>query len=466
MKVTSIIKTTVNEKVLVRVRFRLTDGRGIDLFHRSEIFVDSRYWDTTRECYRSIRSCPYTDEEKLELENKISDRKRLMKDVYLSVKDKENLTSKLFNELVICSVVYGCEKSVNMDLLVNLLSYYVKEKKFSKSREKNIHSMMNSIVRFEKYNSFIQNKEVKILMLDVDRKLLRDYRQFLHDETTYIEKYPSLYPDKTMNSRFKERSVNYVEDTLTRLRSFWNWCMDEGFVSNNPFHKFVIEQPVYNEPIVLTPEETKILYHSTIEDPKLDLVRDIFLFSSNVGCRFSELDRMNKSANLFEEIDNDGVKIKGIVYHQTKGLRKRIIKVKTPLNDVALEIVNKYHFLTPRILPKISNSKFNSELKRLFNTIGLTRLVLIFDTRTGKEELISLSTLVSSHMARRTFISRSVNSGFDKPVYTSMTGHKLNTPHLDRYISVDMTIKKTLVDIISPTKIERPNVEYFRSIGS
>jgi hypothetical protein len=98
--------------------------------------------------------------------------------------------------------------------------------------------------------------------------------------------------------------------------------------------------------------------------------------------------------------------------------------------------------------------------------IEITPLVFIFDTRTGKEDLVSLSTLVSSHMARRTFISRSVNPGFDKPVYTSMTGHKLNTPHLDRYISVDMTIKKTLVDSISPAKRERPSVEYFRSIGS
>jgi len=465
MNVKCIIKTSVNEKVLVRVRFRLTEGRGVDLFHRSEIFVDSRYWDFSRECYRSVKSCPYTDEEKLEIENRISDRKKLIKEVYLSLKDKENLTSKLFNELVNHSVVYGCEKSVNMDLLVNLLSYYIKEKRFSKSREKNIYSMRNSLIRFERFLSYQEDKDVKILMTDVNRKLLRDYRQFLHQELTYIEKYPLLYPDKKMNSRFRERSVNYVEDTLTRLRSFWNWCLDEGFVSYNPFHKFMIEQPVYNEPIVLTPEETNILYYSVVDDPKLDLVRDIFLFSSNVGCRFSELDRMTKSVNLFEETDNEGVKIKGIVYHQTKGLRKRIVKVRTPLNDVALEIVNKYHFLTPRILPKISNSKFNSELKRLFQTIGLNRMVLIFDTRTGREELVSLSSLVSSHMARRTFISRSVNSGFDKPVYTSMTGHKLNTPHLDRYISVDMTIKKTLVDSISPRKTVRPSVKYCQSIG-
>ncbi len=47
----------------------------------------------------------------------------------------------------------------------------------------------------------------------------------------------------------------------------------------------------------------------------------------------------------------------------------------------------------------------------------------------------------------------------------SMTGHKLNTPHLDRYISVDITIKKTLVYGISPQKTGDSGVGYFRAIG-
>ena len=47
-------------------------------------------------------------------------------------------------------------------------------------------------------------------------------------------------------------------------------------------------------------------------------------------------------------------------------------------------------------------------------------------------------------------ISAVVNSGVDKAIYTKMSGHKINTPHLSRYIEVSNETKKNVVDSICP----------------
>ena len=48
------------------------------------------------------------------------------------------------------------------------------------------------------------------------------------------------------------------------------------------------------------------------------------------------------------------------------------------------------------------------------------------------------------------FLSAVVNSGVDKAIYTKMSGHKINTPHLSRYIEVSNETKKNVVDSICP----------------
>lgn len=65
---------------------------------------------------------------------------------------------------------------------------------------------------------------------------------------------------------------------------------------------------------------------------------------------------------------------------------------------------------------------------------------------TGEYERLPLYMLASAQLARRTFLSLAVNSGADKAVYTSITGHKINTPHLDRYIYVAATKKLDILD--------------------
>lgn len=100
MNVKLIIKTTDAKKTMVKVRFRLLDGRRNDLFIKSDIKVDIRFWDFERECYKNIKACPYTLAGQTQIKNLIANHKMLIEKVYLKLKHKEDLTSKYMNECV------------------------------------------------------------------------------------------------------------------------------------------------------------------------------------------------------------------------------------------------------------------------------------------------------------------------------------------------------------------------------
>jgi len=444
MNINLIVKTTDLKKTKVKVRFRLIDGRHNDLWVKSEINVDIRFWDEERECYKNIKACPYTMTEQKAFKDKIANRKMLIEEIYLQVKDNGKLTSKKFNEYVNATLKFGSASALNVDLLSVQMHEYIKDKRFAKSRAKSTTTNINTVLRYERYKSLLTGIEFKTLLSDVNLHWLKDFKEFIENEMDIIQNYPELYQDKKIVRSLSVRCDNYVNEVLTRLRSFWNWALAEEKVSHNPFARFEIEQPVNGDPIVLTRNELLSIYHTDVKDECLAKVKSVFLLCSFVGCRISELDRMTKANNLIEKEEN-GVKIKCLEYYQTKGARKRVFKITTPLNHIAQEMINNYYFTTDRIMPKINLSAYNENLKILFETIGLTRDELLFDRRTGQEKRVPISQLVSSHMGRRNLLSMAANSGADKSVYTAITGHKINTPHLNRYIKIETSTKKDLL---------------------
>ncbi|MDD3321127.1 MAG: hypothetical protein PHS59_06765 [Paludibacter sp.] len=97
---------------------------------------------------------------------------------------------------------------------------------------------------------------------------------------------------------------------------------------------------------------------------------------------------------------------------------------------------------------------------------GLKKEVLIYDRRTGEERIETLDTLVTAHMGRRNFLSAVANSGADKAIYTKMSGHQINTVHLERYIYATNESKKEVVDRICPVIEDKYEFNYFqRSIS-
>lgn len=74
--VTAFIRVSRKRIDRANVRFRLRDGRGVQLFHASELEIDPTNWDATRQ---EIKAKVLYDAEKRAAFNKaVADRKNMM----------------------------------------------------------------------------------------------------------------------------------------------------------------------------------------------------------------------------------------------------------------------------------------------------------------------------------------------------------------------------------------------------
>ena len=81
-----------NKKVkTANVRFRLSDGRDIQLFHKSELEIEPFAWDKGTQMVKA--KVVYDSVKRKEFDQAVSDRAFLIKDIYMEVDDKSNLTS-------------------------------------------------------------------------------------------------------------------------------------------------------------------------------------------------------------------------------------------------------------------------------------------------------------------------------------------------------------------------------------
>ena len=157
MVISTKVETTCRKKTMVNVRFRLIDGRHAELWVKSEIKVDIRFWDNENECYRNVKASPYTLTEQKIAKDAVALRKMKIEEVYLKLKDKNiRLTSKIFNEYVEKFIKYGSFEELKVNVLTDQLGRYIIDRRFGKTKVKAINTLINSIKRYERYVSHIK----------------------------------------------------------------------------------------------------------------------------------------------------------------------------------------------------------------------------------------------------------------------------------------------------------------------
>jgi integrase len=110
-----------------------------------------------------------------------------------------------------------------------------------------------------------------------------------------------------------------------------------------------------------------------------------------------------------------------------------------------MHILEKYDYN----LPMIANQKHNNYIKDVFKAAGFTHTVQKVTTR-GKEvirEDMSFYKRVSSHTARRTFITMMKREGKSDKLISKITGHR-DMKTLNSYYQVDSDEKKEAVDAV------------------
>ena len=280
---------------------------------------------------------------------------------------------------------------------------YIKEAKVSPARRKQIKVTMNHLKSFDN----------KLTFETVNKDKLRKFEKYLQTDK----------PPKSKNT---------ITGQLKKFRAFWNWAKKEITNLPYPFEGYAMDAELYGDPIFLTKAEMDILYKAELPEERLKRIRDIFILQCLIGCRVGDL----------IELTTNNV-VNGSVYFVPRKTRdNKEVTVSIPLLPRAKEIIQRYSLTDGRLLPFISQPKYNDGLKDLFkhDKVKLERMVIRLNPLTRNEEAVKLCDIASSHLGRRTFVANLFGK-VDTSIITSMTGHVKDSKAFGRYYSVNDELK-------------------------
>lgn len=227
-----------------------------------------------------------------------------------------------------------------------------------------------------------------------------------------------------------------------RFKALFHWCHAQGITMNNPFAKYVSSvYEKYGTPIYIKDEEVLQLADFDFSHNKhLETQRDIFIFQCCIGCRVGDMMKMTP-ANVING---------GVEYIASKTAEERPETIRVPLSDRAQFIIDKHReeVKDGRLLPFMSQQKYNEAIKEIFEAAGITRLVTRLNPTTGIEEQVPINTIATSHMARRTFVGNLYKKVKDQNLVGALSGHSVGSKAFARYREIYEDMKRELVNVM------------------
>ena len=426
------------------VRFRLSEGRKVQLFYTSAISVKVALWDSKRECISTKKVCRATYRK--EVDNAILEMRERILQVYEANRNKITnskdlalmVEGKVQNETFALSDICECFTSFMQERTLNV----------SQRTKDHYNALRTCLKRFILVSNEIGNPTNFKCLQAINETDITRFEAFLRDEHLYVPKYAKIYEtipfaDLTKLGRppQRERSRNTTHKYMKDLNVFFKWCVNNDIITKNPMRGYKIVSEVYGTPYYLTKEERNYIASFDLSESKtLEVARDCFIFQCFVGCRFGDLYRLTK-----ENVNNGYLEY---VPQKTKGKRANVIRV--PLHDEAKRILLKYADTNRKTLlplrPWVDNQ--NKLIKRFFTLMGITRKVMVFNSTTMQEEARPLNEVASTHLARRTFIGILYKQIKDPCLISSMSGHAPNSTAFARYRTIDDDIKTETINLL------------------
>lgn len=348
-------------------------------------------------------------------------------------------TNTASKEAVIALLDITCKKSIqkveqdDSTGFLNLFEHYLAVINISDVRKRNIRSTLNH------WKGYAKKRGIQIVFEIITADLLRDFELFLSAESTK----PKKKADGTVEMIPAPKGVNTIHKTMAMTRAFWNFAEGElnrnGIIIPSPFGKkgYKIPSEVYGDPIYISTEERNCLFNSSLTSERLQKVRDIFVFQCLIGARVGDLCKLTK-ANIQGNV---------LSYIPRKTKDDKPVTVLVPLSKKAVEILNKYDIPDGRLLPFITDQRYNVYLKELFKEVGLTRMVTRINPTTGEPEQMSIADIANSHMARKTFIGN-LYGKVDTGIISSMSGHVEGSKSFARYRVASPDLQRQAIDLI------------------
>ena len=402
MEKIEIHNRTTKSKGVIRLRFRLNDGRNVQLYHKSEIQADLK--DIAKfEKDGTLR--PGIKIYNAELFKQIANEIDAMKRAYSTMKQEGyDLTSEVFDKMVLQELHPVQAERAKQNTLLERLETYVSSSYenglFGNSRLKHYKILLQELQRFLTING-----KTVITPNDFTANDVMSFRLFLFDEYKYVnaKKYQKIYGELSERSKPKEkRSLNTVATEMKQLQAFFSSLEDADEINKSPFRKLgkanrqlaVKEQ--YDEPVILRKEELLKIMETDVPD-SLKATKDAFLLQCNFGQRISDFKKMTM-ANI--AVNEDGIPY--IRYLADKTKKQKHSDFVAPIMRYGLEIIKRTRFNMPILKYVSGQCGYNVKIKNLLKYCGIDRQCSVYDEAKGENTYLPLYELASSKLCRTT----------------------------------------------------------------
>lgn len=407
-------KVTLESEILIRfVANRTTVFRV-----KSGIFINPDDWSETKGELKTISKIA-SREKQVRLQNaskQIKDLTTTIADAYTNT-PKEFISKEWLNKVIHDFHFPPVEEEP-------FFSFYDAFELFLSEIKK--HKSIGTYKKFKTVKGHLYNYNPKLTFSDIDGKFFSKYIDYM--QTSTAEK-GAVYRNSTMAKN------------IGLIKWFLSWATDKGYNENRSYE---VCRPRFKQPakvvIYLDKEELEsVKTHDFSKDPRLDKVRDVFVFCCYSGLRYSDVENLKRS-NIYD----DKLHITTIKTADT---------VTINLNDVTRAILAKYadyKFDGDKALPVISNQKMNDALKDMAKACELNREVATtyFVGSERFEEAHPKHELITTHAGRRTFICTALSLGIAPQVVMKWTGHS-DYKAMKPYIDITEKAKQDAMDLFN-----------------
>ena len=289
------------------------------------------------------------------------------------------------------------------------------------------------------------------MLLEVFREHNKKYRELLDKDVVlgtvlryertvrYLEEFMkekyhfSDIPLKNINQEFvkefehfikteKDCAQNATVKYLKNLKKIIRNALVNKWMDDDPFVEIRFHQTASNREF-LTEEELNKLIEKEFTIPRMEVVRDIFVFCSLTGLAFTDVQHL-KPEHIFRDMDGS--------YWIRKTREKTDNMCNIPLLDLPVKLIqkNQNHPECVRkgvVIPVPCNQRCNSYLKEIADVCGIQKTL-------------------STHIARHTFACLAIANKVSMESIAKMLGHtdirttKIYARILDRTVSDEMQI--------------------------
>jgi integrase/recombinase XerD len=340
-------KTKLNKKGKCPIRCRITYRKEKREFSTGH-FIEHIYWDSKLQQAKP----PNNENDFINTQMSLIKNKLNQAFLFLQVNNPDFDINDLYNQYL--------GKSLQKDMgLIEVYDEYLRR----------IYKLIGKELKLVTYNKY---KESKVHLVDyiywkmktkdvrlnaLKANFVNDYEYFLKTEKNF--------------------QTGTIYKAIQRFRKVVRYAVGNDYLSKDPFMLYKSLRPK-KELVYLTEEELKTLEEYDFAQSRLEYVRDMFVFCCYTGLAFKEMTNLREQ-NIISGFDGN----KWISMKREKTNKD----ISIPLLPQALQMLTKESLVSQeadKVMPTISNQKFNSYLKEIAYVVGISKIL-------------------THHLARKTF---------------------------------------------------------------